>query len=411
METIVFISLTLLILIYLSPRIFYSIPAGHVGVAWLRFFGGTVIDPAGVRAEGLRLMFPWDRLIIYDTRLRTAEADFDVLSSDGLKLTINIAWRYRLDPRYVGALHKFIGADYEGIIIKPEIGSTARDILAKHLPEEIYTERRVELQGQILAQVRQTLYNDISPPGYEDANFIILQDVLIRGMTLPEVVQDAIVAKNVQYHQMQEYDFRILKEQKESERRRIEALGVRQFQDIVSYGITDSYLRWRGIEATLELAQSPNAKMVVIGAGEQGMPLILGNWESPGTQEPTALKPGPTPAPRSAGEVLGEKSAGPPVMPTTSRPGPNPASQPAGEVIGNKPGAPPLSSPPPTSEPQAGPTDGAQHISASPAGPTGETNSHRPENKPTEEQTDSAASILRLFPTMPVIPLNRGSGP
>jgi prohibitin 1 len=307
MEVTVGLIIFVMLLIFFAPRIFYNIPPGHVGVPWLRFFGGTVTDPGRIRSEGLRLMFPWDRLYIYDARLQRVEDNFEVLASDGLRINLDMTWRFRINIENSGILHKFVGPAYQAVILKPDIAARSRDAFSKNRPEEIYTERRFELQRQILEQVQFDLKHNFDPPGHKDVEFIVVEEILIRGIELPPGVQEAIVSKNVQFHQMEEYDFRIAKEQKEADRRRIEAFGIRQFQDIVSYGITDGYLRWRGIEATLELARSQNAKMVVIGAGQQGMPLILGNWESPvgGAARPEGTPPGAAALkPSISGEVV-----------------------------------------------------------------------------------------------------------
>jgi hypothetical protein len=121
---------------------------------------------------------------------------------------------------------------------------------------------------------------------------LTLYDTLILGLDLPPSVVAAINRKVEQYYLVQEYGFRVERERKESERKRIEAEGIRAFQQIVSQGISDSYVRWRGIEATLQLAQSPNSKIVIIGSGKDGLPVILGNVDTPiapraaGTQPP-----------------------------------------------------------------------------------------------------------------------------
>ena len=110
---------------------------------------------------------------------------------------------------------------------------------------------------------------------------VILFDTLVQGIELPQVVVGAINRKTEQYYISEEYKFRVAREKRESERKKIEAEGVRDFQQIVSQGISDSYLRWRGIEATLQLAQSNNSKVVIIGSAKDGLPIILGNLDTP----------------------------------------------------------------------------------------------------------------------------------
>ena len=292
-------------LIFLFPAIYHTIPAGHVGVLWSRFSGGTQTDK--LIPEGFRLTLPWDNLYVYDARIQKVEQSVKALSSDGLEITMNLVWRYRLQPGQVGLLHKYIGPDYSETLITPTVSARARDIIAIYRPEEVYTESRLRIQGQILCAARDDILrnfnipekdrrdarnasagtesaapasanlskSDCLEPGVTNVGWIDLEDVVIKGMSLPPGVQEAIVRKNAMFHEMEEYSFRLEREQKEAERKRIEAVGIRNFQEIVSNGMTDAYLQWRGIEATLELAKSNNAKVVVVGGGKQGMPLIL----------------------------------------------------------------------------------------------------------------------------------------
>ena len=126
-----------------------------------------------------------------------------------------------------------------------------------------------------------------------------MEDVLIKAISLPPGVQAAIVRKNAAFHEVEEYVFRVQKEEKEAERKRVEAVGIRNFQEIVSNGMSDAYLRWRGIEATLDLAKSSNAKVVVIGNNKNGLPLIL-NMDSKEVSELQGANGNPTPKPKPA---------------------------------------------------------------------------------------------------------------
>jgi regulator of protease activity HflC (stomatin/prohibitin superfamily) len=303
-EVVILIFLMAFLLVYLAPLIFYNIPTGHVGVVWKRFNGGTVIDQPPLD-EGMHAIWPWDQIFDYDARLQQVSEDFDVLSSDGLSLKLNISWRFELDKCSIGLLHEYVGPDYERILLTPEIGAQARNIISKNTPEELYTNRRVVIQEEIKAAVVKNLIESFNPDGKLVRNlsceylnqpntpklrWLNLEDVLIRSITLPPAVAEAIVRKNEQYHLNQEYDFRLLREAKEAQRKKIEAQGIKEFQDIVNSGITDSYLRWKGIEATNQLAQSNNAKVVVIGNAKDGMPLILGGME--GSAPPGDVKTG-----------------------------------------------------------------------------------------------------------------------
>jgi len=306
------ITAVLLILVFalLSPLMLYNISAGQVGVIWRRF-GGTDVDH--YLMEGLQIVYPWNRVYKYETRLRREEREFEVLSEDGLAITVRIAWRYSLNAKNVGILHQYIGPNYSDVLIAPDIAERARDAFSANKPEEIWTNRRTAIQQDILTQVREHMRESFKPPGYRTADFIYLEDILVTGLTLPLAVQQSIVRKNVENQRQQEMDYRLLYERKEADRKGIEAAGVRQFQDVVSYGLTNSYLQWRGIEATLELAKSNNAKMVVIGNSANGMPLILGGFDKEGAAIPGA----PEGRPASAGErgataaATGSQAGGP----------------------------------------------------------------------------------------------------
>ena len=149
----------------------------------------------------------------------------------------------------------------------PAMRSVSREVFAKYLPEEINTSKREEIQIEIQDRLREKLVS----------NYIQLNDVLIRNIRLPQTLEEAIERKLQQEQESLEYEFRLEKETKEAQRKRIEAEGIRDFQEIVSEGISDELLRWKGIEATQKLAESPNSKVVVVGSGDDGLPIILGN--------------------------------------------------------------------------------------------------------------------------------------
>jgi prohibitin 1 len=292
-------TLFLLILTFLAgllyPLSVITIPSGRIGILWHRFSGGT--DLTTVWEEGLHLIAPYDEVIIYDARLLQVEHDFDVLSNDGLTMTVNIAFRYRIIKDNAPILHKYVGQDYTDILLLPSIGSQARGIFAQYAPDQIYT-KRDEIQEKIEFAVRDTLTNEFNPDSLINVEYVQLEDVLIRSIKLPPEVQASIVRKVEQYHLSLEYVHRLNRERSEAQRREIEANGIRKFQEIIGEGITQAYLQWKGIDATLQLAQSNNAKVVIIGSGSSGMPLILGNLDSTspvaGTGQASATLSAPT---------------------------------------------------------------------------------------------------------------------
>lgn len=242
-----------------SNRIVHNIGPGERGVRWSRF-GGTVLDR--VYDEGVRLIFPWDRMYIYNIRVQEITDTVTVLSSNGLPITISYSCRYHPFPGTVPALHKDYGPAYADVLVKPEVVSALRVVIGNYRPEDIYARDEQGLLDEVFATLEANLTN----------HFVVLQDVLIKELRLTPEIEAAINHKLVQEQQALAYEFRLELEQAERLRKAIEAEGIRSFETISGISI----LTWRGIEATLELAKSQNAKVVIIGTGQDQMPIILG---------------------------------------------------------------------------------------------------------------------------------------
>jgi len=293
----------LLMATILFPYIVITVPSGSVGVLWKRFNGydlycwcfvgrGTILDPRELRDEGLHIIWPWDKLYIYSLRLQSSIQTYNAISKDGVNVTAQINVRFQLLHNYVAVLHKFIGPQYLASVVEPELGSRAREIIAQYTAQEVYTSRE-SIQTKIRADAQKSLSTHLNslvqpeameqpdPKHYNDflQNSIQLLDALVLGIELPPEIVAAINRQTQQYYEIQEYKYRVEREAQESTRKQIEANGIAAFQRTVSEGISDSYLRWRGIEATLALAQSRNSKVVIIGSGKDGLPIILGNVE------------------------------------------------------------------------------------------------------------------------------------
>jgi regulator of protease activity HflC (stomatin/prohibitin superfamily) len=283
-----------------SDRIFISIPAGHAGVLWQRFSGGT--DVNGKYDEGFHVIYPWNRMTIYNVRLNEASNTITVLARDGLAIKVEFLVRYRPRAKTLGFLHKHMGKEYLKVLIMPEINSQSRKTMAKYSPEEIYSTKRGHIEADIQKVVMKELEVSFSlkevVEGTADKkqtafwenqkkSLVFVEDILLKTITLPETIRVAIEAKVEHKHRMLQYKYILDREVEESKRKEIEALGISRFQQIVKNGISDRYLRWKGIDATLELAKSNNSKVVIIGAGKEGMPLILGNMNA----QPTIASP------------------------------------------------------------------------------------------------------------------------
>jgi regulator of protease activity HflC (stomatin/prohibitin superfamily) len=253
-----------IVLIYMSSSMFITIESGMKGVVFRKFSGG--VDKVEILDQGFHMISPWNTVFPYDVRILEQTDAMDVLASNGLDIHIDLSFRHRIIPAEVGLLHDEIGPSYADKIVIPEIRAATRKVIGKYLPEELYSSKREAIQAEIFSETETRLV----------PKHVHLDAVLIRTVSLPEKIATAIQRKLEQEQQSNEYEFRIEKEKKEADRKRIEAQGIKDFQDIVSQGINDNLLKWKGIEATQELAKSSNSKVIVIGAGKEGLPLILG---------------------------------------------------------------------------------------------------------------------------------------
>src|SRR3989441_4117414 len=289
-SVVIYLMVATLVAIVLYPHMVVTVPSGEIGVLWKRFGGGTVLDPRKLKSEGFNLILPWNRVFLYDLRLQSFTEPYNAISSDGVSLTATVIVRFRLQRDAVPVLHQAIGPNYEQVLVQPGIGSLARQVIAEYTAEQAYSTARQEIQDKIRSLVEERLSQKMMEHAGEEgeesysvsmSTIFILYDVLVTGIELPAAIVAAINRKTEQYYIAEEYKFRVEREKRESERKKIEAEGIRDFQQTVSQGISESYLRWRGIEATLQLSQSTNSKVVVIGSGKDGLPIILGNVDAP----------------------------------------------------------------------------------------------------------------------------------
>jgi regulator of protease activity HflC (stomatin/prohibitin superfamily) len=301
---------SLLIAIVLYPHVVITVPSGQVGVLWKRFNGidsycwcfvgrGTLLDPRELRDEGLHIVWPWDKLFLYDLRLHSSTQTYNAISKDGVNVAAQLSIRFQLRHNSVGVIHKFIGPAYLVSVVSPEIGSQAREVISQYTAQEVYTSRE-EIQEKIRTNAQKSLGAHLNklvqpdameqpdPKHYNDflQDSVQILDTLVLGIELPPAIVAAINRQTEQFYQIQEFKFRVEREAQESKRKQIEANGIAAFQRTVSQGISDSYLRWRGIEATLALSQSSNSKIVIIGSGKDGLPIILGNVDTPASPGP-----------------------------------------------------------------------------------------------------------------------------
>ena len=262
-------SLTILMLIIIMIFVFFwsyiviTIQPGQAGILFGRF-SGTQIDR--IYDEGLHIISPLDTLYIYEVRKQIAFHEFDVISIKGLSIHISLAIRYRPEYELLGILHQSIGPDYLDRVIVPQIESVMRKQLGNYTAEEIYTNEKGLLTQAILTALEEV-----------GRNYVVVEDIIIRSINLPEDIVTSIEDKLKQEEIMKSYEFRTKIAIREAERLKIEAQGIDTYQKIVDASLTEAILLNKGIEATQNLAMSNNTKIVVIGSGKNGLPIILGS--------------------------------------------------------------------------------------------------------------------------------------
>jgi len=234
---------------------------GHVGV--LTLFGRVTGETLG---EGIHVINPLKTNNEMSIQTQTIKESASVPSSEGLMMALDTSLIYHLNPDRAAEVFQRIGADYEEKVVEPTLRSAIRESTASHTANALYTGEREMVAKQIFDQVNEQLAK----------RGLAVENVLLRDIQLPATLKASIEAKQQAEQEALAMNFRLQKETQEAQRKRIEAAGVRDFQQIVAQGITPSLLEWKGIEATENLAKSPNTKVVVVGNNKNGLPLILG---------------------------------------------------------------------------------------------------------------------------------------
>ncbi len=240
------------------------IPSGHHGVKYFQFRGGTQMGK--VYGEGFNWHLPWNNIFVYKTQTDERLENLHVLSSDGASIGLETSVWFRPNVEKLDSLQITVGYAYYDVVIGPVLRGEARSIVGNYKPDEIYSTKREIISSEILEAVRAVL----------NEKFVDVENVIIRNVVLPPKITEAINEKLAADQEQLRMKFVLLRETQEAERKRIEARGISDFQRIVTQGLTEKLLLWKGIEATEKLAQSPNAKIVVIGSSKSGLPLILG---------------------------------------------------------------------------------------------------------------------------------------
>jgi regulator of protease activity HflC (stomatin/prohibitin superfamily) len=251
--------IVLLIILFKSIVV---IPAGHVGVKELF---GTVYDDS--LNAGIHLINPLLRVHKMSIRTQQLTEDAVVPSREGLAVNLDLSSLFSLDPAKAPEVYKTIGLRYVQVIVVPAMRSVVRGATAEYEAKALYTAAREALSNQMYEQLKPLLAK----------RGIRLEKVLLRSVKLPAILATAIEKKLEAEQQAEQMKFVLQRESQQAERKRIEAKGISDYNFTINKGLSDNILRLRGIEATRELAKSANAKVVVVGSGKDGLPLILGS--------------------------------------------------------------------------------------------------------------------------------------
>lgn len=238
-----------------------KVDAGNVGV--LTLFGRVTGE---VLPEGIHLVNPFKVNNQFTIRTREIKESASVPSNEGLIMSMDTSLLYHLNKDLAANVFQTRGPRYEETMVEPNLRSAIREVTASHTANALYGGER-DLVSQ---QIFDRLTSELGPKGF------VIEKVLLRDIQLPATLKASIEAKQQAEQESLAMTFRLQKEKQEAERKRIEAAGIRDFQQIVAQGITPSLLEWKGIEATETLAKSPNTKVVVVGNPKNGLPLILG---------------------------------------------------------------------------------------------------------------------------------------
>jgi prohibitin 1 len=236
------------------------VSTGHVGVVTVfgRVTGRTM-------PEGIHVVNPLSRVHELDIKTQEIKERASVPSREGLIMGIEASVLYHLQPDRAAEVYQKVGTAYADVLLVPNFRSAIRAVTAANTASALYSDQREGIAGRILTDLQQQM----APRG------IVVENVLMRELQLPETLKSAIEAKQQAQQDAQRMEFVLQKERQEAERKRVEAQGIKDFQNIVTQGISDKLLEWKGIEATIELSKSQNAKIVIVGNPKTGLPLLF----------------------------------------------------------------------------------------------------------------------------------------
>ncbi|MBV6420058.1 MAG: hypothetical protein DAHOPDDO_01285 [Ignavibacteriaceae bacterium] len=249
-------------LIIVLLQCFTVIPAGHTGVI---DFLGYVSD--NTLKSGVNIINPMASIEKMSIKTQELKELMNVPSQEGLSVELEISLLFKLDSEKANQIYKSVGPNYVEILLTPQFRSVVRGVTARYEAKALYTASREKLAGEIESELEKL----VGPRG------ITVEQAALRQIKLPPRLTQSIEEKLQAEQESQRMAFILKKEEQEADRKRIEAKGIADFQEIVSKGISEQLLKWKGIEATEKLANSQNTKVVIIGSGKDGLPIILGS--------------------------------------------------------------------------------------------------------------------------------------
>lgn len=260
--------------VILYPRIVILVPAGSVGVMYRALDGGVALDE--LVPEGVTLIMPWNSVAQYNSRIQVQSLELDVLTSDLLKSRVKLNFQFEVNRLTVPLLHKFVGPNYVKTMVIPEVTSVTREMFGRLSSTQAFTAGINQVVRDIAITADRVIIDKLSPPGLTEIRLVRISAVQLESITFPEEIQKAIEDKLTQAQLTESYVYKLQTAEKEAQRKVLEAKGIKDFQNIVNAGMTENYLRYRGIEASESLAKSENSKIIMFGTSSGGLPLILG---------------------------------------------------------------------------------------------------------------------------------------
>lgn len=261
--------------IVLFPYIVVKIPAGYKGVIYRPFSGG--VDLVKVYDEGLHILFPFNSMVQYSLAINVHKMDMEVLTSDLLKTKVTVSFQYLPNELTLPMLHRFVGKDYLKTFILPELTAAVRESFGRLDSHHAFTIDLGKVAREVSLRADNFLVDNMSPAGLSSVRLVRIRAFQIESVAFPQDVQKSIEEKLVESSKAESMAFKIDIAKQEAVRKVIEGEGIKKYQDLVNSGLNENYLKHEGIQATLKLAESNNAKVVVFGSSNGGLPLILGD--------------------------------------------------------------------------------------------------------------------------------------